>query len=638
MYRKLSIWRRAIPPRDAVKASGNRSAGQRGSKAAVSTLLSVVLHLVVLLTLARITLSGSQRLAREIEALMHEVAPVEETPLAAELKMAEPDERPHESLLAADATSIASLTADLPKVEPLTAPVELQGWEAPLVEKIDGIEMDDVVVRKGSAGEAVATVEGAVDRLTHEIVTRLEEGKLLVAWLMDASISLVDDRQSIADRLERVFGELGELGSLQGDHLVNAVVGFGLQTDFLLAPTNDAAKIIAAIRDVPIDESGVENVCSAVIQSLDRYKSLRSQQDRAIMMIVWTDESGDDHDLLEKAIHAARRLEAPVFVVGPPAVFGRQKGMHAYHNPDDGQTYPIEVDRGPDSARCERLRAPYWFDGPQYEQLHAGIGPYALTRLAVETGGAYFISGEADDPSPFALATMRRYMPDYAPLAVYDRQAQASRLRQAILRAVEVTLLREIKGTPRLEFEPTGENFQDQLREAQQSVAFSNIALNEALAPFGAGLEGEYAKEASPRWRAWYDLTYGRLLALQVRCHEYNWACAEMKGKGADFVDKQSNRWRFKPADKIRSGAAAERQAAEARRLLERCLKENPGTPWETLAKRELAHPLGFEIEERYVPPIEERMLAGPNAQPRGRRVEQLRELPRPRPPALPRL
>ena len=61
--------------------------------------------------------------------------------------------------------------------------------------------------------------------------------------------------------------------------------------------------------------------------------------------------------------------------------------------------------------------------------------------------------------------------------------------------------------------------------------------LHEALAAFGPkGMEHYYGKEPSARWRAWYDLTYGRLLAMCVRANEYNWACAVMKGKGADFV------------------------------------------------------------------------------------------------------
>jgi hypothetical protein len=604
-------------------------------------LLSVVLHLVALIVLARLTVSGYTReVFQEIQALMREEPPLAQAELPADLQIAEPDEQQRQSLLAAEASSLAELAVEEPRVDPVVLPADVELPQIDISQpRAVGLELDDVVVQKGRAGEEVTTVEGAVDRLTHEIVSNLEHGKLLVVWLMDASISLVDDREAIAKRLERVYSELDQLGSLQGDLLLNAVVSFGMDVNFLLPPSNDVQQVSRAIREVPIDDSGVENVFSAVLATLERYKSLRGRQDRRILLVVWTDESGDDYARLEEAIKLCQRLTVPVFTVGPSSMFGRQKGTHAYQNPEDGKVYSIEVDRGPDSARYELLRLPYWFSGPQYERLHAGIGPFALTRMAVETGGAYFISEDKSDKSPFSLDAMRRYLPEYTSAGDYQRQAQKSRLRQAILRAVDLTLSREMKGTPRLEFEPTGENFQDQLREAQQSVAFNSIILNEALAGFGAkGLEEDYEKEPSPRWRAWYDLTYGRLLAMQVRCNEYNWACAEMKGKGADFVDKQSNRWTFKPSDKVKLGPAAERQVAEARRLLLRCVKENPGTPWEALAQRELAFPFGFEIEERYVPRPEERMMAGPNVMPRGRRVEQLRQLPRPQMPVLPKL
>jgi hypothetical protein len=273
--------------------------------------------------------------------------------------------------------------------------------------------------------------------------------------------------------------------------------------------------------------------------------------------------------------------------------------------------------------------------------MHAGIGPFALTRLALSSGGAYFISEDPRDRSPFSLATVKRYLPDYGSVDEYTQQAHKSRLRSAVLAAVDVTHQRKLKATPRLEFEPTGENFQQQLREAQQTVAFNLVTIEQALLPFApSGLEDEYAKEPSLRWLAWYDLTLGRLLAMQVRCNEYNWACAVMKGKGAEFVNTTSNRWKFRPSKTINFGSAAEKQAAEATRLLTRCVEQHPGTPWAALAERELAYPLGIEVEEGYVapPPPPPAMNGAVNIQPRGRRVEQLRNLPRPAEPVLPKL
>ncbi|MBX7075320.1 MAG: VWA domain-containing protein [Pirellulales bacterium] len=619
----------------------------RRPQGALPSVTSVFLHLTALALFAQLTISGyPQPLVREFEAAVNEEppAPIDQPPT--DLAIAEPSDERRESLFAAEAYSVAATAGADPLVETMLTPTVVAASDVRVPEVkmddlaiVEGLEVDDLIVRRGSAGEEVASVEGAVDRITHEIVSNLEHGKLLVVWLMDASISLVDEHEAVAGRLERIYSELGELGSLQGDLLVNAVVSFGMETKILVPPTNEADKIVGAIRKIPVDDTGVENVFSAVLTSLDQFKSLRNRQDRRIMLVICTDESGDDYSRLEESIKLCQRLSVPVFTVGPSAMFGRQKGIHQYKHPDDGKMYPIEVDRGPDTARYELLRLPYWFDGPQHDRMSAGIGPFALTRLAVESGGVYFISDAAGDQSPFSLDAMRRYMPEYVSAGQYMREVRDSKLRQAILNAVDVTLAREAKGTPRLEFEPTGENFQDQLREAQQTVAFNSIIVQAALVGFGAkGLESEYEQEDSPRWQAWYDLTYGRLLAMQLRCAEYNFTCAEMKGKGADFVDTKSNRWTFRPAEHYRSGAAAGKQAEEARRLLNRCVEQNPGTPWAALAERELAHPFGFEIDERFVPRPEQQVGGGPNVMPTGRRVEQLRELERRQPPALPKL
>ncbi len=38
-------------------------------------------------------------------------------------------------------------------------------------------------------------------------------------------------------------------------------------------------------------------------------------------------------------------------------------------------------------------------------------------------------------------------------------------------------------------------------------------------------------RETSQNWQAHYDLVLGRLLAIKVRCYEYNWACAAYEAR-----------------------------------------------------------------------------------------------------------
>ncbi len=633
-FERVTPWQRV-----AELSPGLRQFARAGAGAGA---ISSFLHLALLLVAAQLTIAGyTKQFVLQIQTMLdHELPDEILDPIP--MRMAEAADEPSESVFEAEPLAIAATESDDPQV---TLPVETYDLDAPSIAlademRIDAFESDPTLIRPGGASEEIATVEGAVDRITHEIMTNLEQCDLLVCWLMDASISLVDDRQIIAERLERVFQEIETLGTIRPEALLNAVVSFGAETRFLVPPTNETPRVVQAIREVPIDDSGVENVFSCVVETLEQYRVLKGRDGRRLMVIVWTDESGDDYARLEESVGVCQKLSVPVFTVGPSSMFGNEKGTHAYRHPQDGRIYPIEVDRGPDTLRYELLRLPYWFGDDQLDELRAGTGPFALTRLAVESGGAYFINDAKADRSPFSLDVMRPYLPDYSAPNEYLRHVRESPLRQAVLKAVDITHSQKLKGTPRLEFEPTGENFQQQLLDAQRTVAFNLVTIEAALAPFGPkGMERFYEQERSPRWRAWYDLTYGRLLAMEVRANEYNWACAEMKGKGADFVDKQSNRWRFKPASAIRFGSAAERQAAEATRLLTRCVEQNRGTPWEQLAARELKDALGFQIEEGYVaPPPRPQMAAGNNQPPMGVRSEELRKLPRPEKPQLPKL
>ncbi|HUY32303.1 MAG TPA: hypothetical protein VMV69_05945 [Pirellulales bacterium] len=589
---------------------GGRAAAQFFQAAAISA----VAHAAMLAVLGQFLLP--QRHSEVVKIFSWP----DEEPEAIELpeltySIADPRDEPLPSMMSALALSSAPAMNTSTELETVSAPTEPTATiEVPPPEvEFATYKLDDVVIRGGSVGEEVLQVDGAIDRLTDEILTHLEQSKLLVVWIMDASISLAPDRQMVAERLERIYKELDQAsgssaggsaaGGLSSGALKSSLVAFGEKALEMVPPTVNYAECFDAIRHVPNDPSGIENVFSTVIQCVQRYQKPGRAEHRRLMFVIWTDESGNDYARLEDAVQFCHRNVVPVYVVGPSAMFGQERGTLAYTHVD-GKVYNLPIDRGPDAVRQERLNLPYWFDGSQYETLHSGMGPFALTRLAHETGGAYFIKDNPADRSPFPVETMRRYVPDYDSPNEYVRRAQRSPLRRAVLGSVDLASQRKLKGTPRLSFAPTGRTFFQELKQAQETVAYNLLTITSAVALFGPkGLEKEYVKEPSPRWRAWYDLTYGRLLAMNVRCNEYNSACAEMKGKGADFVDKQSNRWQFKPDRKIHFGSQNERMAKEAIRLLTRCVNDNPGTPWAVLAQRELEQPLGFAVDEAYVAP-----------------------------------
>lgn len=608
--------------------------------------ISAVVHAAVLVVLGRIV-HVERQFEPPPQLAVTSFQPEEELELAEpELTMADVSDDPADSPLAAASESVAMTLADSPLVDAIPEPFDVSApaeIDLPLPD-ISGFDVSDVVVQTGSVGVEVREVEGAIDRLTDEIMGHLEDDRLLVVWLMDASISLAPDRHEVAERLERIYHEIEALGGMRDEALKSAVVAYGQQMREMTPPTTDTATVVKAIRDVPTDSSGIENVFSAVLGCVMQYQRERHAEHRHMLIVVWTDESGNDVDRLENAVQFCRNAAIPVYVVGPSSMFGKQQGTMSYKH-TDGKTYQLPVDRGPDTVREERLHVPYWFDGNQYESMVSGLGPFALTRLAHETGGAYFIKDHAADRTPFDMDAMRHYAPSYDAPEIYVHQAEASPLRRAVLTAVDITNQRKLKGTPRLSFAPNGKTYFNEMREAQETAAYNAAVLQQALAPFGArGLEQACAKEHSRRWRAWYDLTYGRLLAMTVRCYEYNWACAVMKAKGADFVEKKSNRWQFKPDAALHYGSQSQRAAKEATRLLTRCVKENEGTPWALLAQRELKDPFGFRVEEAYVaPPPPPKAKPGKPAPPppppsNERRMEQPRKLAKPAEVQLPKL
>ncbi|MBI1901036.1 MAG: VWA domain-containing protein [Planctomycetia bacterium] len=615
----------------------------------VPALASLVVHLLAMIAVGLLPAIEAQE--NNVVLLEAAVVPPQEmiVPPDPNLELARPSDDPHENVF--QSLALASGLTDVQEKDLLSEiPPDKFLFNDAVTWKQDPLRamLNRPTSSKGSVGEQVMHVEGAVDRITYEIATNLEESKVMVAWLMDASLSLVEERQNVADRLQRVYEELDKTGAPRKNVLTGAVIGFGQEWGVIVDPTTEGSEIVEGIRKVPRDESGVENVFSAVIQTVERYKPHITREKRKLMVVIWTDESGDDYRLLEQAVSLCQRFNVQVITVGPSAMFGKELGTRSYKHPEDGQVYQLPLSRGPEAVYQERLNLPYWFEGSQLDNLHAALGPFALTRLARETGGAYFIKDEAGDGGTFDLPTMLPYAPDYSSVPEYVHSVQESPLRLEVMKAVDLTKQRKFKPTPPMEFEPTGANYQQLLREGQEIVAYNTPTLEEALACFGKGMEEEYAKERSPRWRAWYDLTHGRLLAMKVRCDEYNWICAVMRGKGREFVDDKSNRWRFVPDEKLNFGSASQRAAAEAIRLLTRCRDSNPGTPWALLAERELRHPLGFKLEEAYVappppPPARPNPVRvppppPPPPPPQGRRTEELNKLEKPKPVVLPKL
>src|SRR6185295_2942994 len=104
--------------------------------------------------------------------------------------------------------------------------------------------------RAGSGGvRGAGGVGDAVGGITRTIDAKLEKGDLLVVWLMDESISLLDDRQMVAEKIGPYFRSIEARDKKGNFQLYNAVVGFGYRSVELVKPTRFSSQILEAIRN-----------------------------------------------------------------------------------------------------------------------------------------------------------------------------------------------------------------------------------------------------------------------------------------------------------------------------------------------------------------------------------------------------
>jgi len=497
--------------------------------------------------------------------------------------------------------------------------------------------------QRGKAGEGVQGAAGAIDRLTFEILQSLEDKPTLVVWLFDQSGSLIHQKTDIRDRFDKIYEELGVVAQAREKKmspeqrraapLLTSIVGFGKEVKlFTEEPTDDLNEIKSVLDSLPIDTSGIERPFTAVELAADRYKTMRrssgSGPTRNVLLVVVTDERGDDIERLEPAIAACRRYGMPVYVIGSPAPFGREHTLIKYVDPDpkyDQTPQWAQVDQGPESLMLEQVRVGFSGNFQDEPVIDSGFGPYGLTRLAYETGGIFFtvhpnrnVNREvkrseidpfsADISRFFDPTVMARYRPDYLSPQDYEKRLKASPLRTSLVTAAMLTA--PVMEAPRMRFIKRSEaELAGELTRAQQDAAKLEPTLVRLAAILEPGMKVRQ-DETTPRWRAGYDLAIGRVLAQKVRTETYNAMLAKAK-RGLQFQDAKNNTWRIVPDDEISVGSKWEREAAQAKELLREVVEEHPGTPWAHLASKELEVPLGWKWKEEFTD-LAPRQPAGP--------------------------
>jgi hypothetical protein len=585
-------------------------------------MMSLTMHGLLLVGLALASYHAHREIQREFKS------EVMDNSVSTESTFQDLDQSANPPVLEAQAGSFAPTLAPVLTTAPSSAgavpvfakvPDAVHGI-APELVKLDVQRATDVVIPtarmlgqtvsiRGNGAELVGGVDRAVDRIAVEILRQLERGRTLVVWAFDASGSLQVERQRLSKHIETVYAHINQLDEshLSADNgLLTMVVAFGHDRQALLSkPTSDLSEIQTAIGRVPLDETGIETTFTTVAEVINKWGRYKDAVNSVYhtMVIVVTDEAGDDEDRLEDAVMLAQRAKIPIYVLGSQAVFGRTYGYMDYMDPKTKYVFRHQpVKQGPESALIEQIQLPFWYGGPQYEVLEAGFGPYALSRLSSATGGIYFVTRFDVHRLDFDPAQMREYKPDWVRRDEYEAQIVRSPLRRAIVNAAQMTQQR-LPDMPSLFFPSVDSpEFKDVMRINQGIADRTAYTVDEALGPINTVAKLR-DRETSRRWQAHYDLVRGRLLAMKVRCYEYNWACARMKKDPPKFSNPRYNAWRLDPDEVIRYSDKAVAASKEAQLILHRVIKEHPATPWALLAKRELKDPLGFKWVETFVQP-----------------------------------
>ncbi len=221
-------------------------------------------------------------------------------------------------------SAAASSSAD---IAPITR-LDMEAPSRPLASAPADIGLTEVV--PGLMGQTVDAggVEGSVDRITREIIRQLSQGPVLVVWIMDSTQSLKENREKVIERFDRVNSQLTELGKMKEDLLLNAVVSFGQGVDFVTdKPVAEPAALQSAVRSITEDGSGEEKIFSAIREAAQKYRRYQTQGKRTVMMIVVTDEIGDDLAAIDDCVQVVRRNKIPVYILGPPPPLAERLSM-----------------------------------------------------------------------------------------------------------------------------------------------------------------------------------------------------------------------------------------------------------------------------------------------------------------------
>jgi hypothetical protein len=505
------------------------------------------------------------------------------------------------------------------------------------------------------AGDGRPTVVTAVDRVAQDAHDALRLGKkVLVVWLFDESASAATLRREVTGQLDDFYktaaladasessetsgasaspdappssetsassetpasseapasSETPKADSATGDDapVLSVVGGFSSVVKFATEqPEADVQKVSAAAAGLPQASDHVEKPMAALLAVMEKFGDYRIKKQRWMTIVLVTDEAGDDEAQIDEVLPQLERYSIPVNCIGVAAPFGKLTTMAIFAEGKPTEENEVRVRQGPESRFPEwiHLDFPNGRDDAE-SSLDTGLGPYSLTRLCKESGGDYFplpSGGGGGDwgggnwgRRQAGKTLPRAYAPQYLPEKTLQEELEKNKAKKAL---VEAAMLPQVSVIPlrTLTVDASDEvKKQQMLGNVQKPAAKLLPPIDKLLETLKAG-EPDEPKLTEPRWKAGYDLAYGRAMAAKARCQGYDDMVATLKTE--KFKSDKSSTWMLEPSDEPTGISVDDKMAIKARDYLNRVVKEHPGTPWANAAERELACPIGWKRLEQ---------------------------------------
>jgi len=201
---------------------------------------------------------------------------------------------------------------------------------------------------------------------------------------------------------------------------------------------------------------------------------------------------------------------------------------------------------------------------------------------------------------PFSAETMDKYKSDGKTHAEIMKDSERYPLRVATIKAIEK--LREVGKTgggdlPDELQNPATDAYKAIVKNLQKAPARVMNDLREVMEDLEKAGE-ERKEEKSKRWQVHYDFALAMVKAKYAYTHEYSLMAGEIRRDALPELPKGAGwGWRLASSGTMKSNTDVKELVRDARKLLQKVVKENPGTPWEVMAKRSVTTQLGLKWE-----------------------------------------